>query len=96
MSSSTASITIKVAIPATIGTLAFTSGTFAVDLDPGTLVYTTKSAGEVTQHSEVTKDKWSSVYNNGFKIQQVPKSPYWTSSNKVFYYDLLYSEDSDT
>lgn len=94
--SSTASITVKVAIPATIGTLAFTSGTFAVDLDPGTLVYTTKSAGEVTQHSEVTKDKWSSVYNNGFKIQQVPKSPYWTSSNKVFYYDLLYSEDSDT
>lgn len=94
--SSTASITVKVAIPATIGTLAFTSGTFAVDLDPGTVVYTTESAGEVTQHSDIIKDKWSSVYNNGFKIQQVPKSPYWTSSNKVFYYDLLYSEDSDT
>lgn len=91
---STASITVKVATPTTIGTTAFTSGTFAVDLDPGTLVYTTKSAGVVTQHSEITKDQWSSVYNR-YRVNQVPKSPYWTSSNKVFYYDLLYSEDSD-
>lgn len=91
---STASITVKVAIPTTIGTAAFTSGTFAVDLDPGTLVYTTKSAGVVTQHSEITKDQWGSVYNR-YRVNQVPKSPYWTSSNKVFYYDLLYSKDSD-
>ena len=80
---------------ATIGTLAFTSGTFAVDIDPDTVVYTTKSNGVVTQHSEIVKDKWSSVYNEGYRIQQVPKSPSYTEDNRVFTYDLLYREDLD-
>lgn len=80
---------------ATIGTLAFTSGTFAVDIDPDTVVYTTKSNGVVTQHSEIVKDKWSSVYNEGYRIQQVPKSPSYTEDNRVFTYDLLYIEDID-
>jgi hypothetical protein len=80
---------------ATIGTLAFTSGTFAVDIDPDTVVYTTKSNGVVTQYSEIVKDKWSSVYNEGYRIQQVPKSPSYTEDNRVFTYDLLYREDID-
>lgn len=92
---STKSITVKVATPSSIGTFAFTSGTFAVDLDPGTLVYTTKSNGVITQHTEIVKDAWGSVYEEGYGVPQVPKSPNYTDNNKVFTYNLLYSEDSD-
>lgn len=92
---STRSITVKVATLSRVGTLAFTSGTFAVDLDPDTLVYTTKKDGVITQHTETVKDAWSSVYEEGYGIPQVPKSPNYTDSNKVFTYNLLYSEDSD-
>lgn len=90
--SETFSIIVKDNDTANIGTLAFMSGTFAVDIDPDTLVYTTKTGGVITQ---TVKDAWSSVYEEGYGIPQVPKSPNYTDSNKVFTYNLLYSEDSD-
>ena len=39
---------------------------------------------------------WSDVYQVGkYCVEQVPKSPYWTPTNKVFNYDLLYDDNAD-
>lgn len=93
--SSSKSITVKVELPAQIGTLAFATGSFAVDLDPGTIYYTTKKSGAVTLNAEDVKYQWQLIYSNGYRIPFAPKSPYYTNDNKVFIYDLLYKEDDD-
>lgn len=43
----------------------------------------------------VIKDVWDSCYRSGYDIPVIPKSPHWTTTNKVFDYDLLYSDNSD-
>lgn len=80
---------------ANIGTPAFTSGMFTVDIDPGTLDYTTEKDKVVTYHSENVKEQWGKVYEEGYTVEQVPKSPYYTDDNKVFTYDFLYPETLD-
>lgn len=95
--SNSGTITVIVVRPATIGTLAFTTDTFAVDIDPDSLSYTVKNkvTKVVTQYDVDVKSHWGSVYSQGYYVQQVPKSPNYTDSNKVFTYDVLYPEDSD-
>lgn len=41
-------------------------------------------------------DVWSDMYQVAkYYVEQVAKSPYWTPTNKVFNYDLLYDDNAD-
>ena len=51
------------------------------------------SSGSYSTSEYIIKDQWSSVYDEGYTVTQVPKSPNWTSGDKVFNYDLLYDDN---
>ena len=40
-------------------------------------------------------DEWSNIYQEKYYIPQVPKSPYWSLTNEVFNYDLIYDDDKE-
>jgi len=75
-----------------IGTPAFESGSFAIKFIEDSDEY---QAWEETKNIIKIKDQWDSAYRNGYCVQHIPKSPYWTTSNKVFNYDLLYNDNLD-
>lgn len=79
-----------------IGTPAFSSGIFTILVvdDNDTMVWSEKTGSNSysTKNSKI-KDKWSSVYGEGYTVTQVPKSPHWKSDHKVFNYDLLYNDN---
>ena len=79
-----------------IGTYAFSSGLFTILLVDNTdkMIWSKPiSSGSYSTSEYTIKDQWSSVYDEGYTVTQVPKSPNWTSSDKVFNYDLLYDDN---
>lgn len=94
---STYTITVKDNdVTANIGTYAFSSGLFTillVDNDDKMIWSKPISSGSYSTSEYTIKNQWSSVYDEGYTVTQVPKSPHWTSSNKVFNYDLLYDDN---
>ena len=79
-----------------IGTYAFSSGLFAILLvDNADKMIWSKpiSSGSYSTSEYNIKNKWSSVYDEGYTVTQVPKSPHWASDNNVFNYDLLYDDN---
>ena len=94
---STYTITVKDNdVTANIGTYAFSSGLFTILLVDDTDKMTWSkpiSSGSYSTSEYNIKNQWSSVYGEGYTVTQVPKSPHWTSGNKVFNYDLLYDDN---
>ena len=94
---STYTITVKDNdVTANIGTYAFSSGLFTVLLvdDADKMIWSKPiSSGSYSTSEYNIKNQWSSVYDEGYTVTQVPKSKYWTSSDKVFNYDLLYDDN---
>ena len=81
-----------------IGTYAFSSGLFTILLVDNTdkMIWSKPiSSGSYSTSEYNIKDQWSSVYDEGYTVTQVPKSPNWTSGDKVFNYDLLYDDNLD-
>ena len=81
-----------------IGTYAFSSGLFTIlFVDNADKMIWSKpiSSGSYSTSEYTIKDQWSSIYDEGYTVTQVPKSKYWTSSDKVFNYDLLYDDNLD-
>ncbi len=79
-----------------IGTYAFSSGLFTILLVDNTdkMIWSKPiSSGSYSTSEYIIKDQWSSVYDEGYTVTQVPKSPNWTSGDKVFNYDLLYDDN---
>ena len=79
-----------------IGTYAFSSGLFTILLvdDTDKMIWSKPiSSGSYSTSEYNIKNQWSSVYDEGYTVTQVPKSPYWTIGNKVFNYDLLYDDN---
>lgn len=79
-----------------IGTYAFSSGLFTILLvDNNDKMIWSKpiSSGSYSTSEYNIKNQWSSIYDEGYTVTQVPKSKHWTSSNKVFNYDLLYDDN---
>ena len=79
-----------------IGTYAFSSGLFTILLvdDTDKMIWSKPiSSGSYSTSEYNIKNQWSSVYDEGYTVTQVPKSPNWTSSDKVFNYDLLYDDN---
>ena len=79
-----------------IGTYAFSSGLFTILLvDNADKMIWSKpiSSGSYSTSEYNIKNKWSSVYDEGYTVTQVPKSPHWASDNSVFNYDLLYDDN---
>jgi hypothetical protein len=100
----TGSFTVNIAEDdtANIGTLAFKSGAFTVEFvdNTDTQTWSVKSSSDnVTYDTKEyrIKDQWYSVYNEGYTVEQVPKSPYYsnTDTNKRFEYDLLYNDNKE-
>ena len=94
---STYTITVKDNdVASKIGTPAFSSGIFTILLvdDTDKMIWSKPiSSGSYSTSEYTIKDQWSSVYDEGYTVTQVPKSPNWTSSDKVFNYDLLYDDN---
>ena len=94
---STYTITVKDNdVTTNIGTYAFSSGLFTILLvdDADKMIWSKPiSSGSYSTSEYTIKDQWSSVYDEGYTVTQVPKSPNWTSSDKVFNYDLLYDDN---
>ena len=94
---STYTITVKDNdVASKIGTPAFSSGIFTILLvDDTDKMLWSKPKGSNTYYTDsyTIKDQWSKVYNEGYTVTQVPKSPHWTNSSKVFNYDLLYDDN---
>lgn len=81
-----------------IGTYAFSSGLFTILLvdDTDKMIWSKPiSSGSYSTSEYNIKNQWSSVYGEGYTVTQVPKSPHWTDSDKVFNYDLLYDDNLD-
>ena len=79
-----------------IGTYAFSSGLFTILLvDNNDKMTWSKpiSSGSYSTSEYNIKNQWSSIYDEGYTVTQVPKSKYWTSDDKVFNYDLLYDDN---
>ena len=79
-----------------IGTYAFSSGLFTILLvdDTDKMIWSKPiSSGSYSTSEYNIKNQWSSIYDEGYTVTQVPKSPHWTSSDKVFNYDLLYDDN---
>ena len=79
-----------------IGTYAFSSGLFTillVDNDDKMIWSKPISSGSYSTSEYNIKNQWSSVYDEGYTVTQVPKSPHWTSGDNVFNYDLLYDDN---
>ena len=79
-----------------IGTYAFSSGLFTILLvdDTDKMIWSKPiSSGSYFTSEYNIKNQWSSVYDEGYTVTQVPKSKHWTSSDKVFNYDLLYDDN---
>ena len=79
-----------------IGTYAFSSGLFTILLVDNTdkMIWSKPiSSGSYSTSEYNIKNQWSSVYDEGYTVTQVPKSKHWTSSDKVFNYDLLYDDN---
>ena len=79
-----------------IGTYAFSSGLFTILLvdDTDKMIWSKPiSSGSYSTSEYNIKNQWSSIYDEGYTVTQVPKSPNWTSSDKVFNYDLLYDDN---
>ena len=79
-----------------IGTYAFSSGLFTILLvdDTDKMIWSKPiSSGSYSTSEYNIKNQWSSIYDEGYTVTQVPKSKYWTSSDKVFNYDLLYDDN---
>ena len=79
-----------------IGTYAFSSGLFTILLvDNADKMIWSKpiSSGSYSTSEYKIKNQWSSVYDEGYTVTQVPKSPHWASDNNVFNYDLLYDDN---
>ena len=96
---STYTITVKDNdVASKIGTPAFSSGIFTILLvdDTDKMLWSKPiSSGSYSTSEYNIKNQWSSVYDEGYTVTQVPKSPHWTSDNKVFNYDLLYDDNLD-
>ena len=94
---STYTITVKDNdVTANIGTYAFSSGLFTillVDNDDKMIWSKPISSGSYSTSEYNIKNQWSSVYDEGYTVTQVPKSPHWASGNNVFNYDLLYDDN---
>lgn len=75
-----------------IGTPAFESGSFAIKFIDNDYEY---QAWTEERNIVKIKDQWDNAYRNGYYVQHIPKSPYWSTSNKVFNYDLLYDDNLD-
>ena len=94
---STYTITVKDNdVTANIGTYAFSSGLFTillVDNDDKMIWSKPISSGSYSTSEYNIKNQWSSIYDEGYTVTQVPKSKYWTSDDKVFNYDLLYDDN---
>lgn len=94
---STYTITVKDNdVTANIGTYAFSSGLFTillVDNDDKMIWSKPISSGSYSTSEYNIKNQWSSVYDEGYTVTQVPKSPHWTSGDNVFNYDLLYDDN---
>ena len=75
-----------------IGTPAFESGSFAIKFIDNNYEYQAW-----TNYKDIVtiKDEWDRQYRVGYYVQQIPKSPHWTTTNKVFDYDLLYNDNLD-
>lgn len=80
-------ITVKDNDTKSFGTLAFESGYFTVDINPD---YKLPAINQSGSDSQYVKTQWSSVYDAGYTIQQVPKSP---KKDHPFEYDLIYDKD---
>lgn len=79
-----------------IGTYVFSSGLFTILLVDNTdkMIWSKPiSSGSYSTSEYNIKNQWSSVYDEGYTVTQVPKSPHWTSGNNVFNYDLLYDDN---
>lgn len=79
-----------------IGTYAFSSGLFTillVDNDDKMIWSKPISSGSYSTSEYNIKNQWSSVYDEGYTVTQVPKSPHWASGDNVFNYDLLYDDN---
>ena len=79
-----------------IGTYAFSSGLFTILLvdDTDKMIWSKPiSSGSYSTSEYNIKNQWSSIYDEGYTVTQVPKSKYWTSDDKVFNYDLLYDDN---
>ena len=79
-----------------LGTYAFSSGLFTILLVDNTdkMIWSKPiSSGSYSTSEYNIKNQWSSVYDEGYTVTQVPKSKYWTSGDKVFNYDLLYDDN---
>ena len=79
-----------------IGTYAFSSGLFTILLvdDTDKMIWSKPiSSGSYSTSEYNIKNQWSSIYDEGYTVTQVPKSKYWTSDDKVFNYDLLYNDN---
>ena len=79
-----------------IGTYAFSSGLFTILLvdDTDKMIWSKPiSSGSYSTSEYNIKNQWSSVYDEGYTVTQVPKSKHWTSDDKVFNYDLLYDDN---
>lgn len=79
-----------------IGTYAFSSGLFTillVDNDDKMIWSKPISSGSYSTSEYNIKNQWSSIYDEGYTVTQVPKSPHWTSGDNVFNYDLLYDDN---
>ena len=74
-----------------IGTYAFSSGLFTILLvDNADKMIWSKpiSSGSYSTSEYNIKNKWSSVYDEGYTVTQ-----HWASDNNVFNYDLLYDDN---
>ena len=79
-----------------IGTYAFSSGLFTILFvdDTDKMIWSKPiSSGSYSTSEYNIKNQWSSIYDEGYTVTQVPKSKYWTSDDKVFNYDLLYDDN---
>lgn len=79
-----------------IGTYAFSSGLFTILLVDNTdkMIWSKPiSSGSYSTSEYNIKNQWSSVYDEGYTVTQVPKSPHWNSGNNIFNYDLLYDDN---
>ena len=79
-----------------IGTYALSSGLFTILLvdDTDKMIWSKPiSSGSYSTSEYNIKNQWSSVYDEGYTVTQVPKSKHWTSDDKVFNYDLLYDDN---
>lgn len=98
----TFNITIMDDDTANIGTLAFVSGAFPIDIvdNNDTIIgFTKNSTTRAYKFTEYrVKDTWDSVYEEGYTVTSVPKSPHYSDSDtsKHFKYDLLYQEGADS